>query len=348
MGASPALGESANRSGLPSPSSSKPTLAIVIPICNESAGLEELFRRLRSMFEGVRDLELQVIYVNDGSTDASLEIMLDQHARDRRFTVIDLSRNFGQQAAIAAGLAAAAADATVVMDGDLQDPPELIPEMVACWRAGAEVVRAQRRTRRETGVRRWSFVLFHRLFGWLADFPIPANDGVYGLLDRKVLDELNRLPEKNRFLPGLRAWVGFEQRAVYYDRDDRASGLPKQSFARLLRYAADGVFSFSYKPLRLMVLAGSVICVMGFVLAARFVIRRLAGIEQAQMGFTTIVTLVLFLGGVQLVSIGLLGEYLARIYDEVKARPLYIVRRRFLDRSEATADPPAEGGAPEQ
>jgi glycosyltransferase involved in cell wall biosynthesis len=268
--------------------------------------------------------------------------MLDHHGRDRRFAVIDLSRNFGQQAAIAAGLAASAADATVVMDGDLQDPPELIPEMVASWQAGAEVVQAQRRTRQERGVRRWSLALFHRLFGWLADFPIPADVGVFGLLDRKALEELNRLREKNRFLPGLRAWVGFDQRVVSYDREARASGLPKQSFGRLLHYALNGIFSFSYKPLRLMVLAGAVICVMGFALAGRFVIRRLAGVEQAQMGFTTLVTLVLFMGGVQLVSIGLLGEYLARIYDEVKARPLFIVRRRFPDRSDGAADRAAD------
>jgi len=348
MGATPALGESVNRSSLPPAASSTPTLAIVIPICNESAGLEELFRRLRAMFEQLQDLDPQVIYVNDGSTDRSLAIMLEQRRRDPRFTVIDLSRNFGQQAAIAAGLAVATADATVVMDGDLQDPPELIPEMVACWRAGAEVVRAQRRTRQERGVRRWSFAVFHRLFGWLADFPIPSDVGVYGLLDRQALDELNRLPEKNRFLPGLRAWVGFDQRNVYYDRDERASGLPKQSFTRLIRYALDGVFSFSYKPLRLMVLVGSVICATGFVLAARFVIRRLAGVEQAQMGFTTLVTLVLFLGGVQLLSIGLLGEYLVRIYDEVKERPLYIVRRRFFGRSEGTEDPGTDRRTPAQ
>jgi polyisoprenyl-phosphate glycosyltransferase len=177
-GTSRAVGESGHRSSHPAPGSGKPTLAIVIPICNESAGLEELFGRLRTVLEGLRDLESEVIYVNDGSTDSSLEIMLDQQRRDQRFTVIDLSRNFGQQAAIAAGLAAAAADATVVMDGDLQDPPELIPEMVACWRAGAEVVRAERRTRQDRGVRRWSFVLFHGLFGWLADFPIPAHVGV--------------------------------------------------------------------------------------------------------------------------------------------------------------------------
>jgi glycosyltransferase involved in cell wall biosynthesis len=306
-----------------------PTLGIVIPIYNESAGLEELFRRVRLVLDAMPGVEAQVIYVNDGSDDASLDVMLDHHRRDARFTVVDLSRNFGQQAAIAAGLAASTADATVVMDGDLQDPPELIPEMVACWRGGGEVVRAERRTRTERGARRWALDLFHRVFGWLADFPIPAHVGVFGLLDRKALDELNRLGEKNRFLPGLRAWVGFEQRAVYYDRGARAAGLPKQSLGRLFHYAFNGIFSFSYKPLRLMVLAGSVICVTGFALAARFVIRRLAGVEQAQMGFTTLVTLVLFLGGVQLVSIGLIGEYLARIYDEVKARPLFIVRRRF-------------------
>ena len=159
---------------------------------------------------------------------------------------------------------------------------------------------------------------------------------MFGLLNRQALDELNRLREKNRFLPGLRSWVGFDQRVVFYDRGARASGLPKQSFGRLLHYALNGIFSFSYKPLRLMVLAGSVICALGFVLAARFVIRRLAGVEQAQMGFTTLVTLILFMGGVQLVSIGLLGEYLARIYDEVKARPLFIVRRRFPEQSEGS------------
>jgi glycosyltransferase involved in cell wall biosynthesis len=348
MAVSRALTESRNRAAPPSAGAGTPTLAIVIPICNESAGLQELFTRLGSVLDGLRNLESQVIYVNDGSTDSSLAIMLEQRRHDPRFTVIDLSRNFGQQAAIAAGLAASAADATIVMDGDLQDPPELITEIVECWRAGAEVVRAHRRTRQERGVRGWSFVLFHRLFGWFADFPIPANVGVYGLLDRKALDELNRLPEKNRFLPGLRAWVGFEQRDVYYDREARSAGLPKQSFGRLLHYALDGVFSFSYKPLRLMVLVGSVICVMAFVLAARFVIRRLAGIEQAQMGFTTLVTLVLFMGGVQLLSIGLLGEYLARIYDEVKARPLFIVRQRFPDRSEQTEDPAAESRPAEQ
>jgi glycosyltransferase involved in cell wall biosynthesis len=306
-------------------------LAIVIPIYNESDNLPELYRRLRAALDRVPDLEHEVIYVNDGSSDGSLEIMLDQRREDPRFTIVDLSRNFGHQAAITAGLAAADADAVVVLDGDLQDPPELIPELVACWRGGAEVVRAQRRTRQERGLRRWCFDLFYRVLGWISDFPIPAQVGVCGLLDRKALDQLNRLPEKNRFLPGLRAWIGFEQRTVYYDRQQRASGASRQRFWRLLRYGLDGVFSFSYKPLRLMVATGSVISGVGFVLASAFVIKRLAGIEVAQTGFTTLVTLVLFLGGVQLVAIGLLGEYLGRIYDEVKQRPQYIVRRRFAD-----------------
>lgn len=305
-------------------------LAIVIPIYNESSALAEMYRRLRAALDRLPELDHQVIYVNDGSSDRSLDIMLEQRRQDPRFTVIDLSRNFGQQSAITAGLVAAGdADAVAVLDGDLQDPPELIPDLVACWRDGAEVVRAQRRTRQERGLRRWCVDQFYRLLGWTSDFPIPSQVGVCGLLDRRALEELNRLPEKNRFLPGLRAWIGFEQRTVFYDRDERSSGAPKQDFRRLVRYALDGVFSFSYKPLRLMVVTGTVISTVGFALACMFIFKRLAGIEPAQTGFTTLVTLVLFLGGVQLVAIGLLGEYLGRIYDEVKQRPLYIVKRRF-------------------
>jgi glycosyltransferase involved in cell wall biosynthesis len=306
-------------------------LAVVIPIYNEREGLPELYRRLRATLDRLPDLQHEVIYVNDGSTDGSLEIMLDQRREDPRFTIVDLSRNFGHQAAITAGLAASDADAAVILDGDLQDPPELIPDLVASWREGAEVVRAQRRTRPERGLRRWGFDLFYRVLGWTSDFPIPSQVGVCGLLDRKALAEMNRLPEKNRFLPGLRAWIGFDQRTVYYDRQQRASGKSRQSLLRLARYGLDGVFSFSYKPLRLMLASGIAICSAGFVFACWFVIKRLAGFEVAQTGFTTLVTLVLFLGGVQLVAVGLLGEYLGRIYDEVKQRPQYIVRRRIPD-----------------
>jgi glycosyltransferase involved in cell wall biosynthesis len=312
-------------------------LAVVIPIYNERENLPELHRRLREVFDCMPDVAATVIYVNDGSRDESAGIIRQQQAADPRFTLLDLSRNFGHQAAITAGLAAADADAVVVMDGDLQDPPEVIPDLVACWRAGAEVVRAERRTRAERGIRRLGFMAFYRLLGWINDFPIPAQAGVFGLLDRQALDELNRLPERNRFLPGLRAWIGFDQRTVLYDRPDRAGGAPKQSLRRLTRYALDAIFGFSYKPLRLMMVAGLAISLAGFLLAAFFIIRRLTGAEIAETGFTTLVTLSLFLGGVQLIAIGLLGEYLGRIYDEVKQRPLYIVRRQ------STHDPGGPG-----
>jgi glycosyltransferase involved in cell wall biosynthesis len=302
-------------------------LDIVIPIYNEQENLEELFKRLSKVGETLEDVSWRVIYVNDGSRDCSLPIMLQQAARDPRFHILDLSRNFGHQAAITAGLGQASGDAVVIMDGDLQDPPELIPELLRKWQEGAQVVRAERRSRQERGMRRVGFDLFHAVFKWISDFPIPAQSGIFGLLDGRVVKELNKFREKNRFFPGLRSWVGFSQAEVYYDRRERAAGEPKQSMKRLIRYALDAVFSFSYKPLRIMTGLGLVICICGFVLAMFFAVRRIIGVEVAATGFTTLVTLILFLGGVQLVAVGLLGEYLARIYDEVKQRPLYIVKK---------------------
>ena len=326
----------------------KKKLAVVIPIFNEQQNLPELFRRLRAVFDGMQHVEAQAIYVLDGGRDRSLEIMIEQHRQDERFGIVQLSRNFGQQAALAAGLAHVQADAVVLMDGDLQDPPEIIPEMVKCWEEGGQVIRAQRRSRAEKGLKRLGFDLFHRFFGWISDFPIPPGSGIFGLLDRQALDELKRLPEKNRFLPGLRSWIGFDQRTVFYDRQDRAAGEPKQSYRRLLRYALDGVFSFSYKPLRLMMWMGIFISTLGFALACFYIVRRLLDIDVVP-GFSTIVALVLFLGGVQLVAIGLLGEYLGRIYDEVKRRPLFIVQKTFgLEKREkkSESEPERQRGEP--
>jgi len=304
-------------------------IAVVIPVFNELAILPELFTRVERACERLEGLAWRVILVDDGSRDGSLEAMIRQTEADPRYEVLELSRNFGHQAAITAGLAHADADAVVVMDGDLQDPPELIPELVGAWRDGGEVVLASRRSRRESGIlRRLGFAGFYRLFGWMSDGPVDVRSGVFGLMDRRVLAELNRLTERNRFLPGLRAWLGFERREVSYDRAERAGGEAKQSLPRLIKYAVDALLSFSFKPLRIMTYAGLVISLVAFVLAAVFVVKRLAGIEVAQTGFTTLVTLVLFLGGIQLIGIGLLGEYLGRTYDEVKNRPLYVVRRR--------------------
>jgi len=245
---------------------------------------------------------------------------------------VELSRNFGFQAALAAGLAQARArgtDAAVTLDADLQDPPEAIPALVAAWREGAEIVRATRRTRAESGLRRAGFDLFHAIFGRLTDYPVEPNSGTFGLLGKNALEAFHQLPERNRFFPGLRAWIGFPTADVPYDRQERAAGQPKQTLPRLVRYAMDGLFSFSYLPLRLLTYCGLFIAGMGFAIGVFFVVRRIIGIETAATGFTTLVTLVLFLGGVQLIGIGVLGEYLGRIYDEVKRRPQYIVKRNL-------------------
>ena len=308
--------------------SSLPTVTVVIPIFNEDAVLPELLARLSALFDAQTGNAWNALLVDDGSRDQSVALIRAHAANDRRFALLELSRNFGFQAAITAGLAHATGAAVVTMDADLQDPPECIPDLVARWREGASVVRAVRRSRTETGPRRLGMDIFHRFFNRITDFPIEANTGTFGLLDRSAVDAMNTLPERNRFFPGLRAWVGFPTAEVLYDRQERAAGKPQQTFRRLVRYAFDGLFSFSYLPLRLLTYAGIVISLCGFVLGVFFIARRLFGIEVAQTGFTTLVTLTLFLGGVQLIGIGILGEYLARVYDEVKQRPAYILKRR--------------------
>jgi glycosyltransferase involved in cell wall biosynthesis len=313
-------------------SASAAKIAVVIPVFNEEAVLPELFARLTALFAAQPGCTWSAVLVDDGSRDQSAALIRAQAARDARFELVELSRNFGFQAALAAGLARAqarATDAAVTMDADLQDPPEAIPALVAAWREGAEIVRATRRTRAETGLRRLGFDFFHAIFGQLSDYPVEANSGTFGLLGKNALEAFHQLPERNRFFPGLRAWIGFASADVPYDRQERAAGQPKQTLPRLVRYAMDGVFSFSYLPLRLLTYCGLFIAGMGFAIGVFFVVRRILGIETAATGFTTLVTLVLFLGGVQLIGIGVLGEYLGRIYDEVKRRPQYLVKRNL-------------------
>ena len=305
-----------------------PKITIVVPIFNEEEVLPELLARLTAVFEKNPDSEWTALLINDGSRDRSVELIRNHAARDPRFALIEFSRNFGFQAAIAAGLAHAQGDAIITMDADLQDPPEIIPALVARWREGAEIVSAVRRSRQETGPRRFGMDLFHRLFSKVADFPIEANTGTFGLMNRDAVKAINQLPERNRFFPGLRSWVGFTTGEVFYDRHERAAGEPQQTLRKLLRYALDGVFSFSYLPLRMLTYVGGMVSGLGLVLGCFFIVRRLLGVEIAATGFTTLVTLVLFLGGVQLMGIGILGEYLARVYDEVKQRPPYVIKRK--------------------
>lgn len=308
----------------------QPKVALVIPAYNETAVLPELFARLGKVFESHPAIAWSVIMIDDGSHDATAALIQGQCGSDPRFRLLALSRNFGFQAALMAGLDHCAEfDAVVTMDADLQDPPEIIPDLVAAWQRQGGVVLAVRRSRAESGLRRLGFDLFHQLLGRLVDLPIERNTGTFGLLDRAAVAAFSRLPESHRFFPGLRTWLGFPRTEVLYDRQERAAGEPGQSFMRLVRYAFDGIFSFSRLPLRLLTLTGMFVAGIGFAIGLFFIVRRLMGIEIAQVGFTTLVTLMLFIGGVQLIGIGVLGEYLGRVYDEVKRRPNYIVKQRI-------------------
>jgi len=305
----------------------EPSVTLVIPVFNEEAVLEELFRRLTALFDQQSAINWCALLVNDGSRDRSTGLLRAQASCDLRLQALELKRNFCFQAALVVGLAHAAGDAVITLDADLQDPPEIIPVLVARWREGADLVRAVRRSRQETGVRRAGMDLFHGMFGRLTDFPFEANTGTIGLMDREAVDALNSLPERRRFSPRLRSWVSFTIGEVHYDRHERAAGVPQQTLVILIRYALDGVFSFSYLPLRMLTYCGILTALVGFAAAVFYTFRRIMGIETAPTGYTTLATTVLFLGGVKLIGIGVLGEYLGRIYDEVKRRPLYVVRR---------------------
>src|SRR6476646_1331755 len=300
-------------------------ISVVVPIFNEQENLPELRRRVAAAMDSSGD-DWELILVNDCSRDASPQMMRDMHEQDPRIKSIFLSRNFGHQPAVTAGIHHARGDCVVLIDGDLQDPPEVIPDMVAKWKEGNQVVLGERRSRADAGTRGIGFRLFYPIFRRISDLPSAPDAGIFGLMDRRVVDEFNKLPERNRFIPGLRSWLGFEQATVLYDRNDRAAGKPKQTLRRLIRYAMDGMISFSYKPLRAATYLGFVVAVMGFVTALVFIVRRLIGHEIAVTGFTTLLTMMMFLGGVQLICIGIVGEYIGRIYEESKQRPLYVVQ----------------------
>jgi dolichol-phosphate mannosyltransferase len=318
---------------------SSPLLSIVVPIKNEIDTLPELVRRLTAVLVG--DLaDAEIVFVDDGSDDGSARWIAERHLDDPRVRLVRLSRNFGHQAAVTAGLGHASGSAVVLMDGDLQDPPETIPTLVERWREGNEIVHTVKTSRKESWPRRVAFRAFYRMIRTLSsDTDLPLQSGLFSLLDRRVVDELERMPERNRYLAGLRSWVGFRQTAVEYERDARWSGEPRVSVARLFGLAFDGIFSFSNLPLRLATLLGLVVSLAAFVLMATILYLRLFT-DRAILGWASLMTSTLFLGGVILVTIGIIGEYTGRIYDEVKRRPLYIVAERvgFPARGSETED----------
>ena len=300
-----------------------PKYSFVIPIYNEEESLAELYRRIGTVMERM-DGPVELILINDGSRDRSLQIIRELHQKDSRICYLSFARNFGHQIAVTAGVNFARGQVVVILDGDLQDPPELILDMVEQWRLGYQVVYAQRTQRRqESWLKRMPAYLYYRILRHLADVDIPIDTGDFCLMDRCVVDVLNKMPERNRYIRGLRAWIGFRQTAVKFDRDPRFAGDVKYTFAKSLGLALNGLVSFSKVPLRLSTYVGLFAAIVSIIMALLVLYWRVFYPHSVLTGLATILMAIFFLGAVQLVSIGILGEYIGRIYEEVKGRPLY-------------------------
>jgi glycosyltransferase involved in cell wall biosynthesis len=304
------------------------SLSVVVPVYNESEVLPELHRRLAAVLDGL-DCDAEIVFVNDGSTDRSLEVLTALHAADSRVAVLDLSRNFGKEIAMSAGLDHAGGDAVVVIDADLQDPPECIPEMIRAWEAGSDVVLMRRRSRaQESWLKKATARGFYRAIGALGTIDIPENVGDFRLLSRRAVAALRRFPERSRFMKGLFAWIGFPCREIEYDRDGRFAGETKWNYWRLWNFALEGITSFSAVPLKAASYVGFATAVVAFAYGGFFILKTLVFGDPVR-GFPTLVAVVLFLGGLQLMALGIIGEYLARMFVEVKQRPLYFVQRHL-------------------
>jgi polyisoprenyl-phosphate glycosyltransferase len=301
----------------------RPQYSLIIPVYNEQETLPELSRRVIAVMDQLPGPS-ELILVNDGSADRTLDLLRQLHQQDERICYLSLARNFGHQIAVSAGLNFVRGQAAIILDADLQDPPELIPDLIAQWQAGYQVVYAQRRQRRqEAWLKRLLAYGFYRLLKQLADVDIPTDTGDFCLLDRQVVDVLNAMPERNRYLRGLRSWVGYRQTAVIFDRDPRFAGDVKYTFSKSFALAMNGLVSFSQVPLRLSSYVGLLAAVAAVGMALLVLYWRLFVPNSPLTGFTMILVAIFFLGAVQLVSIGILGEYVGRIYDQVKGRPLY-------------------------
>ncbi|MEB3328908.1 MAG: glycosyltransferase family 2 protein [Candidatus Sericytochromatia bacterium] len=305
----------------------RPELSVVVPLFNEEANVAELERRLTAVLTGL-GLRWEVLLVNDGSLDGTRSLLDALCAQDRRYKALHLTRNFGHQAAVSAGLDHAEGDTVAVLDADLQDPPELLGAMRARWAEGYHVVYGVRRKRKEAWLKRASYWLYYRVLRLSSSLEIPLDAGDFSLMDRRVVLALRALPERNRFVRGIRHWVGFRQVGLAYERDARHAGEVKYTPRKLVRLALDGLIAFSDAPLRLAIYLGMLFALSSFVLAVGFVAIKLT-LDVEPRGWTSTVILMLFIGGVQLLTLGIIGEYISRIYDEVKRRPVYLVAQRM-------------------
>jgi glycosyltransferase involved in cell wall biosynthesis len=316
------------------------TLSVIVPVYGSAAILPETHRRLTKVLTELGDFGYEIIYVNDGSPDNANDILKDIVVNDRQARLLSLSRNFGHQAAITAGLDHASGDAVVIIDDDLQDPPEVIAQMVERWREGNKVVFGTRAVRRgDSAFKRASAKLFYRLLSRLSDRPIPLDAGDFRLMDRSVVEVLREMREESRYMRGMVSWVGFQQCGLSYERDARYAGKSNYKLRHSMRLALDGIVSFSTRPLLLSTALGMVVTLCACVAAVWLVIHKLVDPESVLPGTTTVVVTVLFMGGVQLVTIGILGAYLGKVFSETKRRPLYVAAER-LGFADHQAPPP--------
>jgi polyisoprenyl-phosphate glycosyltransferase len=319
---------------MPDPQASLPrsrkgrTLSLVIPMHNEAPVLDALFARLDACLGGL-GLALEIVCIDDGSHDETLEMLRKRSRRDKRLRVLSLSRNFGKEAALTAGLEAATGDLIVPLDADLQDPPELIAEFVTLWEQGYDVVYGVRADRSsDTALKRTTAGLFYRVFNSVSDYPIPASTGDFRLMDRCVVDALNRLPERNRFMKGLFAWVGFKQVGVPYVRPARLAGETAWGYRKLFRFAVDGVTAFTTVPLRIWTLVGIGAGVLAAITGVGLIVRVLL-VGRDVPGYASLMVALLFGFALQMIALGVMGEYIGRMYQEVKGRPTYLVKDRI-------------------
>ncbi len=302
-------------------------ISIIVPIFNEETLIPELYRRLATALELYpADYDYEVIFVNDGSKDQSKQQLLEIQSKDPRFKVIDLARNFGHQKAITAGIDLSSGDAVIVMDGDLQDPPEVICDFIKKWEEGFHVVYGVRRKREgETHFKLFTAKIFYRFISSLSEVDIPLDAGDFRLIDRKVANALMQVREEHRYIRGIISWLGFKQIGVEYERDRRYAGVTKYTLRKMIRFALDGVTSFSEKPLYLSSYLGLGVASLAMIWGAWIIAQRLLGFSHTIIGWSSTVAAIAFLGGIQLCCIGILGQYLGRIHSQVKQRPLYVI-----------------------
>ncbi|EGD03359.1 glycosyltransferase [Burkholderia sp. TJI49] len=318
-----------------------PLVSLVVPFYNEGEAVERFFDVVMPLMAAIDAIRFEVVCVNDGSRDDTLERLVAIATHDRRVRVIDLTRNFGKEAALTAGLDEALGDAVIPLDADLQDPPGLIPTMIDHWRDGAEVVAAKRSNRAcDSFAKRTAAALYYRVHNLLSDVKLPENVGDFRLMDRKVVNALRSLPEQHRFMKGLFAWVGYRTVIVEYQRDPRSAGHSKFSGWKLWNFALEGITSFSTLPLRCWTYIGTGIAAVAFLYGA-FVVGRTLLFGNPVPGYASLISAMLFIGGIELVGIGVVGEYVGRIYDESKQRPVYLVRRRYQTHSKVSELPVA-------